>query len=248
MGSQKAGTSSLFSYLIETPFIISPLWKEVHFFDTHFERGLNWYRGCFPTVFSKIYHSLMGKKFHTCESTPYYLFHPLAPKRISKFLPNIKIIVLLRNPVDRAYSHYNMIIEQGREKLSFEDAIKSEEKRLGKEEEKIVKIRNYFSWNHMAYSYLSRGIYIKQLKNWMSFFPKEKFLILNSENFAQNPKTIVNEILKFLELPSYELSSYQKQNVGNYSEMNPSTRKQLKEFFKPYNEELYKFLGINYNW
>jgi len=248
IGSQKSGTSSLYSYLTQTPYITPSAFKEVHFFDTHFERGINWYRGCFPTIFSKKYQLMKNKKFQTCDATPYYLFHPLGANRASKYLPEIKIIILLRNPVDRAHSHYNMIVEQGREELSFEDAIKSEEKRLEKEEEKILTIKDYFSWNHMAYSYLTRGIYIKQIKEWMNFFPKEKFLIINSESFAQNPKSTVKQTLKFLGLPPHELPSYTKQNVGNYSKMNPFTRKNLEEFFRPYNEELYKLLDVNYGW
>jgi hypothetical protein len=99
------------------------------------------------------------RSFVTGEASPYYLFHPHAPKRVASAIPKVKIIVLLRNPIDRAYSHYHHALKQGNETLSFEDAIGKEEERLYKEMEKMLKDENYYSFNHQKYSYLSRGIY-----------------------------------------------------------------------------------------
>src|SRR2546423_13513556 len=108
IGGQKCGTTSLYYYLIEHPNIAPAVRKQMHFFDNRFKKGFGWYKSNFPTIFSKWYKTFLHKqKFVSGEATPYYLFHPLAASRVHQFLPDVKLIVLLRNPVNRAYSHYN---------------------------------------------------------------------------------------------------------------------------------------------
>ena len=117
----------------------------------------------------------MKKKFLTGEATPTYLHHPLTAKRISELLPNIKLIILLRNPIDRAYSHYQMEKRLGYEELTFEEAINFETSRLEGESEKMFKDPNYYSYERQIYSYLTSGIYVDQLKLWMNYFSKINF-------------------------------------------------------------------------
>jgi len=117
------------------------------------------------------------------------------------------LIVLLRNPIDRAYSHYWREIKKGRETLSFEEAIKIEKSRLKKEIEKILENGHYVSFNFIHYSYLTRGIYVEQLKRWFKYFPKHQFLILCSEEFYSNPEEKYKEVLNFLKLPSFKLKN-----------------------------------------
>ena len=248
IGAQKCGTSTLFESLVQHPCVARPLWKEVHFFDIFYNHGIRWYRGCFDSSLYRLYiQRRLKKNIITGESTPYYLYHPLAPKRIFQSLPKAKMIVLLRNPVDRAYSHYNMIVKMGLEELTFEEAIASEEKRLSGEREKITKDKNYYSFNDMSYSYLSRGVYFDQLKTWMSLYPKENFLILKTEDFDASPQKILDQVFDFLSLSRQQIK-YEKHNVGVYSDMAQSTRKKLNEFFKPHNEKLYKFLDVDFGW
>src|SRR5258706_8298254 len=113
--------------------------KELHFFDKKFHKGLLWYRAHFPTSIQKRLFEYTHKQvFVTGEASAYYLFHPHVPKRVAQTLPHVKLVVLLRNPIDRAYSQYNFEVELGRETLSFEDALTHEEERTAKEREKIL--------------------------------------------------------------------------------------------------------------
>ena len=150
IGTQKGGTTSLYRYLIDHPNIAPIYIKEPHYFDIHFHKGIGWYRSHFPTAVEKYYARHVEKHdLITGEASPYYLFHPRAPQRVAKTLPKAKLIILLRNPVDRAYSQYQHQLRQpGVEPLSFEEAIAYEEKRLAGEEEKILRDEKYDSFNH----------------------------------------------------------------------------------------------------
>lgn len=239
IGSQKGGTSSLYNYLIQHPYVKPSVKKELHFFDVNFDKGCNWYRSLFP---------LNGQDFVTGEASPSYIFHPHAPKRIANTIPSVKLIALLRNPVNRAYSHYNHNCRKKREKLSFELAIEKEEERLHGKLEKMLEDEKYFTASYFYYAYLGRGIYVDQLKNWFSIFPKEQILVLNSEDFFANPAGNFSRVLKFLNLPQCELGEYKRFNGLKYQDMNPATRRQLIEYFKPHNQRLYEFLGTSFDW
>jgi len=166
IGAQRCGTTSLYSYMVLHPQISSAKNKEVHYFDIFFYKGLDWYLSQFPSLSSN------NKNLITGESSPYYIFHPLAAKRIFKIIPKVKLIVLLRNPVERAYSHYHHIVKLGHESLTIEEAIKSEKERLDGETEKILS--GEFSFNHQHYSYLARGIYVDQLIQYFELFCQRK--------------------------------------------------------------------------
>ena len=251
IGAQKCGTSALYDYLVQHPCIHPCTTKEPRFFDKYYNRGLNWYKSCFPLIFYKqIETKLFHRKFLTGEATERYFEHPHVPQRIKQITPKSKFIILLRNPIDRAYSHYNMRYESKKEVLSFEDAINREKERTKGEFERMLKDENYYSKDYFHYSYLDRGIYVTKLKSWMNIFPKEQFLILQSEEFFKEPGKIYNQVLKFLKLSKWQLSEYKKIGAGIYTrnEIDPQLKKKLIEFFKPYNEDLYKFLGIRFNW
>ena len=249
IGAQKCGTTSLYTYLEQHPCVIPAFRKELNFFDLGFGRGTIWYRAYFPTLFYKQQIEKVNRQNAiTGEATPQYLFHPLAPERVATTLPNIKLIVLLRNPVDRAYSHYNHEKVRGRESLSFEDAMKAEKERLRKEKEKMLEDKNYQCLEYLYFSYLSRGIYVEQLKNWMNFFPKEQFLILKYEDFVDDPPGVFKQVLDFLKLPTWKLKEYKAFNAGKYSSgMNTTTRNRLIDYFEPHNEQLYQLLGMKFN-
>jgi len=241
IGAQKCGTTNLYKNLIKHPYIAPALVKEVHFFDINFQKGLNWYYSHFISKHA------CGHKLITGEASPYYIFHPHVPKRISKIIPKVKLIVLLRNPVDRAYSHYYHEVRIGVEHLSFEEAIQKESERLKGEVKKILSDENYFSFNYIHYSYLARGVYIKQLQTWFQFFPREQFLIIKTENFFRNPSSVYKQILEFLELPIWEPDRYEDSH-NKYPPMDIKIRKFLKDFFKPYNKQLYELLGTDFKW
>lgn len=250
VGAMKSGTSFLINYLSEHPYIKIPEYqKEIHFFDNHFYDGINWYKSYFPTKISKQFNKKFKKiNFITGEKSPYYIFHPLAPQRIHSLLPKVKIIILLRNPVKRAYSHYNHSVRNNRENLTFEEAIEKEPERLKGEKDKIIKNRKYRSKKYTYYSYLTRGIYIKQIKNWYKYFPKEHILVIKSEEMYRNSQEVMNKVYEFLGLPKMKHEQFQKVFSHEYTKMDEKTNKYLKEYFKPYNQQLYDYLNVDYNW
>jgi len=240
IGTQRGGTTSLYNYLGQHPDVAPATTKEIHFFDIHFDKGINWYLEQFPKTKEDEDKMLFG------EATPYYLFHPLVPKRVFDNFPNVKLVVLLRNPIDRAFSHYNHEVRVGNENVSFEKGIILELLTL-KDEEKKVKKGNY-SDIYQKFSYLERGIYLDQLKNWFEYFPQKQFLILKSEDFFSNPQSCMDEFFKFLGISEFEVKNFEKFQSGEYKKMSESTRQKLDEFFKPYNQRLYKFLGADFSW
>jgi Sulfotransferase domain len=253
IGAQRGGTTSLYHYLQAHPCIKPATTKEIHFFDRRFHKGLTWYRGHFPTFLEKAYAQEVCKHaFVIGEASPSYLFHPHVPKRVKKALPSVKLIVLLRNPVDRAYSQYYHSIELGHETRSFEEAIDSEEERTRQERAKILKDEHYESYAYKHHSYLSRGIYVEQLPAWMNLFPREQFLILKSEDFYADPAATLKEVLTFLNVPVIETQlkkkTYKQYNNTSHSEMGAALRTRLIEHFNPHNARLYDFLGIDFGW
>lgn len=249
IGTARSASTSLYQYLIQHSSVIPALTKQLHFFDTYYSRGIEWYKVCLPYKWTKFYREkILKTKFVTGEATPHYMIHPLASKRVFEIIPNVKLIVILRNPVDRAYSHYQTEFQNKNETLSFEDAISDEPHRSEIEFEKLKNDENYISKDYPHRAYLTSGIYIDQLKRWMEYFPREQFLILKSEDFATQTSSIFNETLKFLGLPEFELTEYEKIHSRNYEKMNPDTRKKLIEYFKPYNEQLHALLGRDFGW
>ena len=249
VGAPKAGTHSLYEYLNQHPSIIRGVGKEIHYFDKNFSRGIKWYKSFFPTKRkkSKLEEKRKGKCL-TGESTPRYLFHHHAPKRVLDLLPNVKLIVILRNPIDRAYARYLQQVSVGLEDLSFEDAIKEEKNKITDDMEKMKNNENFYSVNFYQKSYATMGIYVNQLERWFKYFPREQFLILKSEDLKLNPSKVYNQTIKFLGLPKHELNSFKSYRMRKYSPLNETIRKQLSDYFKPYNEQLYELLGRDFKW
>jgi hypothetical protein len=254
IGAQKCGTSSLYQYLTKHP-LIEPAQdffdssKEVRFFSRHYSKGIIWYRRHFPSyLYKKYFKKLYGQELITGEATPSYVFHPHAPRWIYNTIPNVKLIVLLRNPIDRAYSHYQHAFRIGKETLTFEAALDAESERLSGEREKMIKNENCRSFNYMYYSYLARGIYADQIEVFFNFFKENQILILNFETFFSSPNVYFKNILEFLQIPEWKPMEFKKHNVGRYQKLNPTIRKRLGTYFKEHNERLYELINQNYEW
>ena len=251
IGVTKCGTTSLYEYLSQHPDIYPPKGKEIDFFDRLYSRGLNWYKAGFPSTTRKfVTKSLMKRQFVTGEATPRYMDTPHTLQRIKNVLPNAKFIVLLRNPVDRAFSQYNMNLKNGYEYLTFQDAIKHERDRINGRYDNMRENENHYSWDYDLFAYVEHGVYYDLLKQWMTVFPKKQFMILQTEKFLQNPSAVYYQVLRFLNLPKWEPSEYKLFKKSKYkkSKMEPSLRKELIEYFRPYNEKLYNLLGTNFHW
>ncbi len=261
LGTQKGGTSSLFLYLAGHPQVQPPMVKEVHFFDLKFSKGEAWYRAHFPRQEALQQQSqTLGKPVITGEASPYYLFHPLAARRIAQLLPGVKLIALLRDPVERAFSHYmhnrqEKHREKNREPLSFADAIAAEPERLRGEMEKIIADGEYQSFAHQHYSYAARGVYIDQLREYQKYFPAENLLILQSEVFFENTAETYQTVLDFLGLWPCMPPAFTARNRGSYHEKKAveeatiqQTKSKLRDYFRPFNQQLYDHLGRDFRW
>ena len=248
IGAQKCGTTSLYSYLSEHPYVAPAFRKEIHFFDFYFRKGVNWYKSHFPSSLCKYYYQRRGQHLITGEASTHYISFPSVPRRVFELIPQVKLIALLRNPIDRACSHYYHSLRRGYETLSFEEAIDSEVERLRLENEKIPRDENASCLSHQWHSYLSKGIYVEQLKAWRNLFPKEQILIIKSEDFYVDPPTIFKQATAFLNLPEWELKRYETFLKGTYPKMEGNLRKRLADYFEPHNQRLYEYLGVNFNW
>jgi sulfotransferase family protein len=241
LGAQKAGTTALYEYLRRHPQISGPSWKEVSFFDRHWARGESWYRGNFPNVART-----RGK--HVGEASPSYVFHPLAPRRVQEVVPEARLIVLVRNPVDRALSQYNHEVALGREPLPFEEALDAEEERLRGEQERMAADPRYFSREWWSHTYKARGRYAEQLERWLAVFPREQLLVLPSDDLGSDPARAHAQVLEFLGASPQRLDSYPRVYEREYEPMEPGTRERLAAEFEEPNRRLYELLGRDLGW
>jgi hypothetical protein len=243
IGTQKGGTTSLFNYMVRHPAVLAPLTKEIHYFDLHYAQGITWYRGRFP------YTRQLRRGALTLDASPYYLMHPLVPERAARLLPQVKLIAVLRNPIDRALSHYQHEVRAGREPLALADALGQEADRLAGEEERLRSDPGYYSWNHHRYSYTRRGLYLEQLRRWLQHFPREQLLVLQSEWLFRDPAAASALVYKFLGLRPHRLHRYKAFLEGNYERTMPADiRARLAAYFEPHNRELFRFLGQEFDW
>jgi hypothetical protein len=225
LGTQKGGTSLLYKLLIRHPMVESAATKELHFFDNNFSEGLSWYERYFPQ--SK---RIDDRMTVSGEATPSYLFDPLVPERMAKTVPDARLIALLRNPVDRAYSQYQMRMRRGHEVRSFEEAIRQEMAGESGEE------------------YLARGRYAEQLERFAYFADRNNLLVMKTEDFFSRRWDVFDRTLEFLELPPLAPFDVPPSNKSTYPPMDPDTRNQLEAYFEPYNQRLYEHLGRDFGW
>jgi hypothetical protein len=239
IGGKKCGTTFLYHLLGQHPLVQPAASKELHFFDALFEQeSVEWYRQCFPAPRWED-----GRRTITGEASPYMANRP-APERMAGVVPGAQLIALLRNPVERAYSDYQMVTRKDREHKTFEEAIGLQQT-ADAEGEEGAKLND-------DSEYLSRSVYVDQLSRWSEFFPREQMLVLKSEDFFDNPKQTLKTVCSFLDLPEWEPDASKlekKRNAGRYEEdVNPETRRRLEEYFKPHNRRLYDFLGNDFGW
>ena len=239
LGAQKCGTSSLQGYLVQHPGVIAPLRKEVHYFDLNHGQCEAWSRAHFGKE---------GEPGLNIDASPYYLFHPAVPARMHALLPDAKLIVLLRNPVRRAYSHYWHERDKGRESLSFEDAIAAEPARLGQAEAQLASGEKASSREHQLHSYLARGRYAEQLERWLAVYPRERVLVLRFEDFVGAPLAGLNRTLEFLGLSPMTQLDVEARNTRNYPPMSDDTAAKLREYYAPHNRRLEALLGREMGW
>jgi hypothetical protein len=242
IGAQKCGTSTLCAQLTTHPEIRPAFRKEVHFFDQNYRKGLLWYRAHFDVRLP------WSRRWKTLDATPSYLFHPLVPAWVHGALPDAKLIVMLRNPVDRAYSHYQMSVRHGFEKHSFGEALRLEEERLETALPDLLSPPGYDSRVARKQSYKARGRYAEQLERWLKHFPREQLRIYTTRELAAEPERIHADLFSFLGVSPWEVPACPDRNVGSYEPMAPHIREHLEEYFAPHNQRLYRLLGRDLGW
>ena len=248
IGAKRCGTTSLYQHLSEHPCISRSPHDNIGFFNENYHLGINWYKSLFPTVFYKKKMESKNKQCLFFDVTSTYMEEELTAKNIYEVNPNQKIIVILRNPVDRAYSHYHVNVKEKSEKRSFEDAVFEEMNRI--KSERIIQNKNknlrVFTPNNIHY--LKKGFYALQLKSWFKIFPREQILVLSTEEFQEDQNLIYKKIFDFLNIPNMKIKSIEKMEKGNYIPMKHDTRNLLLDYFRQCNHELFELINSEFDW
>jgi hypothetical protein len=240
IGTQRGGTTSLHAYLSAHPQVITPATKELHFLTDRYARGLDWYFGQFPRE--------LPPRVITGEATPYALFHPLAPRRLLETAPAAKSIVLLRNPVDRAYSHFLLERSRGDEALDFPAALDAEMERLKGEEARLARDPTYVSDPHKHASYVARGEYARQLERWFAVFPRGQILVVRSEDLFERSAEAFARVAEFLTIDPGVMIPFRTHNQTSGPPLDPAIRRRLSDHFAPFNARLTELLGWDPGW
>ena len=232
IGATKCGTTSLFSYLNQHPQMLAPHRKEINFFNRNFDLGLPWYLAQFPAIAD-------APEFITGEASPFYIYDERAIDRIKQLFPDIKLIAMLRNPVERTISEYYHAVNHGIEKRSLEHLIELEREQLA----------TYPRSEAMqTFGYLKNSIYIEKIAKWRQVFPTENIMIIKSESFFEAPAVIMNRVCQFLNISQLESEGHIAYNVGTYPPVSLEVERRLKDFFIPYNQELAEYLDTKFDW
>ena len=250
IGAQRCGTTSLQDVLTEHPNITSArLMKGVHYFDTGYENGLDWYQAHFPTrAYAAWKERATGAPLLVGEASPYYIFHPTALERIRSTLPEVKLIALLRDPVERTISHYKHEVRRGNETLGMEEALDAEPERIAGEAERIRRDPGYNSVALQTFSYVARSRYVDQLRRARALFPEEQVLVLQSERFFEQPTGAYQRILHYLGAPPFSPVEFPRMNATKSDSVPASLVERLRSVFKEPNAELYALIGERFSW
>jgi hypothetical protein len=205
IGAQRCGTSSLFKYLGAHPQCSSSIRKEVRFFSEYYEKGPAWYRAHFPMTINRS----NGRRRVNFEATPDYMLDPRVPERAVRLLPEFQVIVLMRNPVERAYSQYWHNRRLGTETLPFHEALEREDDRIRSHLRALERGSDEPAPKPLLrYSYLERGRYAEQLARWLDFVDSDRVLVLLSEDFYRDTDHTFQRILSFVGLPEWRPPTY----------------------------------------
>ena len=254
IGVAKCGTTSLYDYMTQHPQILPAKQKELRFLswaihkigreeftNTNFHLPQS-YREMYCSQFPPI--SQQGN-YITGEATPGYINTPDLEKLLSKSFPDVKLIVILRNPVKRSLSHYYMDLREAKVKQSFEEIMKLEIERFNSGENISEFLKNPQQYSH----YLNSGLYAYTLERWMKFFPREQLLVLQSEELASNPDQVMSQIFEFLNVPAFGDIKYPSKNKGSYSsKIDERLLTRLYDFYRPHNKRLEELIGRKFNW
>lgn len=255
IGAKRGGTTSLFNYLLQHPGLLglfpqSRGKKSTDFFFADDAHGQLWYRSHFH---SRPQRTLIARRLGYLprggEASPYYVWDPRIARRVHQVAPEVKAVLLLRDPVERAWSHYQERRENGVEPLSFSAALAAEQTRTEGELARMLAEPGYHSTAHDWYTYRARGVYLPQVHNWLSVFPREQLLILRSEDMYADVQGVFDQVCVFLGLPPAQLPNRKSFNASHQRSSVPeSERAELAAFFASPNNRLEEYLGRPLHW
>lgn len=253
IGTKRGGSTSMFKYLNRHPNVL-PMWpgvenaKKTYFFDRYYDRGTDWYRAHFPTRRQReLVEERTGAPAITGEAAVNYMFNPVVLPRVRQTLPGVKVIVLLRNPVDRVWSHYHERVNAGIEPLSFREALDAEDERLAGEVERMTVDSGYYSENFDNYSYRARGRYLEHLEPWLDAFYPHQLLIVRSEDLYTQPHEVLEQTHRFLGLPDVPLTAH-RYNQLPANTLDPDLRAELGDYYRPHVQALEESLDRSLGW
>lgn len=250
VGTQRGGTTSVFRTLRQHPAFVGPIHRKgVHYFDVEYARGSDWYAGHFPLRSSIARRSArIEQEAVVGEASPYYMAHPLAPQRIGAELPGVKIVAVLRDPVERAYSAHTHERARGFEDRDFETAVRLEPSRLAGEIERTIAEPSYQSYSLRHHAYLQRGHYIDQLTRLEQYVGSDRILVLDSHRLFAEPELEFGRLLEFLGLSPYAGLRFERHNARPRIPLADATYADLEKHFAPYDTALAAWLGWTPSW
>jgi hypothetical protein len=260
IGTKRGGTTSAYFHLLRHPDVL-PMFPEArwlpkgrdgkgpHYFDSHFDRGERWYRGHFPSSYRRrTAQGRTGRPPLSGEASPYYLFHPHAPARMHALMPDVKLLVALRNPIERAYSHFREQARNGIETLSFEEALLREQRVLPEEAARLQRDPDYRSHAHEQQSYVGQSEYAMSLRRWLDLFPQEQLHVWFSEDYYAHPSSVLGAVASFLGLSPFSFPSAERLNAAPPAPLEPSTRGLLRARLEPDVRAVEAILGVSTPW
>jgi hypothetical protein len=250
IGAMRGGTTTLYHALVRHPQVAGAvLDKEVHYFDLNATRGEDWYRARFPTRASIERRArAAGGPVRVGEATPYYLFHPAVPARVAATLPDAVAIAILRDPVERAWSHYRHEVDLGYESLPFAEALDAEDRRLAGEEERLFEDPTYVSAAHQHHSYVARGRYARQLQRWFDELGRDRVLVILAEQLYASPEETFRTVLGHLRVRPWDPGDWRARNAATSRGLDDDLRTRLREAFRDDHAALVDLLGRDPGW
>ncbi len=249
-GAQRCGTTSMYQALRQHPAVLRAVSRKgVHYFDdVAYLNGPLWYRAHFPLMASGRRRARRaGEPALVFESSPYYLFHPAGARRIAQSLPGVRVLVLVRDPVERAYSAYTHERARGFEQEPFERALELEASRLAGEEDRLLADESYVSRAHRHQGYVARGHYIGQLERMISELGRERVHVVDADDFFADPRPVWDEVRQFAGLSAAD-PVFEQHNARPRSSMSPTLSAQLREQFAESDERLAQWWGRTPSW
>lgn len=245
VGAQRSGTTSLYRHLSGHPSLLwSPMVKSPHWLDVRYDRPERWYRAHYPLDWSLRRH---GERRLTAEASPYFLFHPTVPERIGDHLPDARMLAILRDPTDRAWSHYQHERARGYEDLDFAAALDAEERRIAPERPHLS-TPGYVGYHHRHHAYVGRGLYAEQIERYHRHLPPEQLLVLFTHELKDAPQATFDRVCDFLEIPRLELVEPPRHHTRQYERLDEDLRTRLDQRFATPNRDLERLLGRTLPW